>query len=53
MRKEMLLRIEEDLYEEIKKVADSQERSVNAQILYILKKYLEGLTNEKNDSKYN
>lgn len=41
MRKEYILRIEEELYEEIKKIADSQERSVNAQILYILKKYVE------------
>lgn len=47
MRKEMLLRIEENLYEEIKKIADSQERSVNAQILYILKKFVEEINNEK------
>ena len=41
MRKEYILRIEEDLFEEIKKFADTQERSVNAQIIYILKKFLE------------
>ena len=41
MRKEYILRIEEETYEEIKKIADKNERSVNAQILYILKKYIE------------
>lgn len=41
MRKEMLLRIDDELYEKIKKIADKQERSVNAQILFILKKYIE------------
>ena len=41
MRKEYILRIEEDLFEEIKKFADTQERSVNTQIIYILKKFLE------------
>lgn len=46
MRKEYILRLEEELYEEIKKIADSEERSVNAQILYILRKYV----NEKNRS---
>lgn len=49
MRKEMLLRIEEELYEEIKKIADSQERSVNAQILYILKKFVEEYSNDENN----
>ena len=47
MRKEYILRIDEDLYEEIKKLADANERSVNAQIVYILKKSIE----EKNAKK--
>ncbi len=34
MRKECILRIDEDLYEEVKKLADKNERSVNAQIVY-------------------
>lgn len=49
MRKEMLLRIEEELYEEIKKIADNQERSVNAQILYILKKFVEEYSKDENN----
>ncbi len=41
MRKECILRIDEDLYEEVKKLADKNERSVNAQIVYTLKKEVE------------
>ena len=47
MRKEYILRIDEDLFEAIKKIADSQERSVNAQILFILKKFIEGCNTKK------
>lgn len=41
MRKEYILRLEEETYEELKKIADKEERSVNAQIIYIIKKYIE------------
>lgn len=50
MRKEMLLRIEEELYEAIKKIADKQERSVNAQICYIIKKYIEEKEQNEKDN---
>ena len=35
------LRIEEDLYNEIVKISNEEERSINSQILYILKKFVE------------
>ena len=35
------LRIDEETYEIITKLAQDEERSVNSQILYMLKKYLE------------
>lgn len=41
MKKEFILRIEYDLYEKLKKVADEENRSVNKQIEYIIKKYIE------------
>ena len=41
------LRIDEETYDEIVEIADNEERSVNSQILYMLKKYLEQLK-EKN-----
>ncbi len=41
MRKEYILRIDEDLFEDVKKLADKNERSINAQIVYILKKEVE------------
>lgn len=35
------IRVPEDVWEELKKVADKEERSVNSQIVYIIKKYIE------------
>ena len=35
------LRIDEKLWKELKKIALEQERSVNGQINYIIKKYIE------------
>lgn len=35
------LRIEEELYQEIGKIAEDEQRSINAQIVYILKKFIE------------
>ena len=35
------LRIDENLWKELKKIALEQERSVNGQINYIIKKYIE------------
>ena len=35
------LRIDEELYNKIAKIADNEERSINSQILYILKLFIE------------
>lgn len=35
------IRVLEDLWEELKKIADKEERSVNAQIIYLIKKCIE------------
>jgi hypothetical protein len=35
------LRIPDEIYDLIKKIAELEERSINAQIVYILKKYAE------------
>ena len=35
------IRVPEDIWEELKKLANKEERSVNAQIVYIIKKYIE------------
>lgn len=36
-----LLRIDNNLYNELKKLANEQKRSIHSQILYILQKYIE------------
>ncbi len=35
------IRVPEDLWEELRKVAALEERSINSQLIYIIKKYLE------------
>lgn len=35
------IRVPEDIWEELKKIANEEERSVNAQLIYIIKKYIE------------
>ncbi len=40
------LRIDEELYNKIAQIADKEERSINSQILYILKSFI-----EKNEQK--
>ena len=35
------IRVPEDLWEELKKIANKEERSLNAQLIYIIKKYIE------------
>lgn len=41
------LRIEEELRDKIAEIANKEQRSINAQIIYILQKYIE---NEKKDT---
>lgn len=35
------VRIPEDIWEEIRKIAQDENRSINSQIIFILKKYIE------------
>ena len=35
------IRIPEELWEELRKIAIEQERSINGQLIYIIKKYIE------------
>ena len=46
-----LIRIEEEIYEELKTLAEKENRSLNKEIEYILKKYIEEQENNKKGSK--
>ena len=35
------IRIPEEIWKELKKIAEEEERSINSQIIYIIRKYLE------------
>lgn len=35
------IRIPEDIWNKIKEISEKEERSINAQLIYILKKYVE------------
>lgn len=35
------IRVPEDIWEKFKELANKEERSINAQIIYIMKKYIE------------
>lgn len=35
------IRVPEEIWEEIRRIADEEERSINSQIIYIFKKYIE------------
>lgn len=35
------VRVPEDLWEELKKIAEKEKRSINSQIVYIIQKYIE------------
>lgn len=43
------VRIPEDIWYEIKKIAEEEERSINSQIIYILRKFLEERAQEQLD----
>lgn len=43
------VRIPEEIWEEIRKIAEKEQRSVNSQIIYIFQKFLEN--QKKEDSK--
>lgn len=42
------IRIPEDLWEELKKIADKEKRSVNSEMVYIIQKYIEEQKKEDN-----
>lgn len=42
------VRIPEELWENIKKIAEKEKRSMNAQLIYILEKFSEQYEKEKN-----
>ena len=39
------IRIPEELWDKIKEISENEERSINSQIVYILKKYIEEYEN--------
>lgn len=41
------IRVPEDLWEELKKIAEHEERSINAQIIYLIKKCIEEEKNKE------
>lgn len=43
------IRIPEDLWEKLKKAADNEQRSVNSQLIYIIKKYIEEAEESKKE----
>ena len=47
------LRIDEGLYEKIVKLAEIEERSINSQMLYIFKKFIEEYEQENGEIKVN
>lgn len=44
----LTLRLTEEIYRELKKIALQEERSINGQINYILKKYIEEQQKKEN-----
>lgn len=43
------IRVPEELWNELKKIAEKEERSINSQLIYIIKKYIEEKNKEKKD----
>lgn len=43
----LTLRLPEELYKQLKKIALEEERSINGEINYIIKKYIEEKQNKK------
>lgn len=41
------IRVPEDLWEELKKIAEKEERSINSQIIFLIKKCIEENKNAK------
>jgi hypothetical protein len=45
---EFLLRIPDDLYQTLKEIAIKEDRSINGQILHIIKKFIESYNQQQN-----
>lgn len=43
------VRIPEEIWEKIKEISEKEERSMNAQVIYIFKKFIEQYEKEKTD----
>ena len=43
------IRVPEEIWEKIKKIAETEKRSINSQIVYIMEKYIEEKEKEVND----
>lgn len=43
------IRVPEELWEELKKIAEDEERSINSQIIFIIKKYIEEKQKKEDD----
>lgn len=43
------IRVPEDLWNELKEIANKEERSINSQLVYIIKKYIEEKKKEQKD----
>ena len=41
------IRVPEDLWERLKKIADKEKRSMNSELIYIIEKYVEEQENKK------
>lgn len=46
----VLLRISDELYKEVKKIAKEEERSINSQLIYIIKKYIKEYKKSQHES---
>lgn len=46
------IRIPEELWDKLKEISEQEERSINAQMVYILKKYIEEYERTKKINRY-
>ena len=45
---EFLLRLPDDLYQTLKEIAKKEDRSINGQILHIIKKFIQNYNQQQN-----
>ncbi len=44
------IRVPEELWDKLKEISENEERSINAQLIYILKKYIEEYEKKAQDN---